>query len=167
MFCPNCGQQHVSPVVRYCSRCGFSLRGVLSVRRKDIVQGGLLMFIGLMIIIGFNDFMRGFVRGLGYSPSSWSSDYILPFFSAVFFIWGLSRIIFALIIERNSRLNQQREAHSLGQPLRMRVSADSPSALPPSQGSPVAEPDMRRLDTTELGEPPSVTEESTKLLKNK
>lgn len=163
MFCPNCGQQDAG--VRYCSRCGFSLRGVLSVRRKDIVQGGLLMFIGLMIIVGFNDFIRGFVTAMGYSRSAWSSDYILPFFAAVFFIWGLCRIIFALVIERNSRRNQQREAYSLNHPLPLQASGGSPTALPRS--IPVMETGSRRLDTTELGEAPSVTEESTRLLENK
>lgn len=164
MFCPKCGKQ--DPGVSYCSRCGFSLRGVLSVRRKDIVQGGLLMFIGLMIVIGFNDFMSGFLRALGYSRSAWSSDYILPFFSAVFFIWGLSRIIFAVVIERNSRRKQQRETHSLNHPLPLQVSGGSPTVLPQSQSIPVVEPGSRRLDTTELREPPSVTEESTRRLKN-
>ena len=28
MFCPQCGQQQVSDVTRYCSRCGFPLDGV-------------------------------------------------------------------------------------------------------------------------------------------
>src|ERR1051326_5158826 len=61
MFCPQCGQQQVTGVVRFCSRCGFPLDGVLhllnsggqlpvdrgpaepvpiSPRRKGVKQGG-------------------------------------------------------------------------------------------------------------------------------
>ena len=32
--CPNCGKQNASEKMRFCSRCGFSLTGVLSARRK-------------------------------------------------------------------------------------------------------------------------------------
>jgi hypothetical protein len=172
MFCPNCGQQQMAPEVRYCSRCGFSLRGVLSVRRKDIVQGALLMFIGLMIIFGFNDFMRGAVDGMteiigSKTPFVWSSAYILPFFSAVFFLWGLARIVFALDAERISRLKRQREAPAPGQPLPLPVSGSAPPVLPRAQSIPVMEPGRRPMDTAELVAPASGAEETTKPLKNR
>lgn len=177
MFCPNCGQQQMSPEVRYCSRCGFSLRGVLSVRRKDIVQGALLMFIGLMIIFGFNEFISGAWRairdifhlgGNDYgSDYVWSSDFILRFFSAVFIIWGLSRIVFAFVIERESRRKQKLEAPSPSHPLPLQVSGSSPTALPQSQSIPIVEPGRQRLDTTKLVVPSSASEETTRPLKNK
>ena len=61
MFCPQCGQQQVSGTVRFCSRCGFPMDGVIqllstggmlpvyrssdepvqiSPRRKGVKQGG-------------------------------------------------------------------------------------------------------------------------------
>ncbi len=173
MFCPNCGQQQMSPSVRYCSRCRSSLRGVLSVRRKDLVHGGLLIFIGLMIIFGFNDFIRGFLRfwtNLTEVPLVWSPDYVLPFFSAVFVIWGLARIVLALfmefVIERPAHVKQQRQDHSFNHTIQSQVGGASPSALTQSQATPVVEPEQR-FDTGQLVGLPSATEETTRPLKNK
>src|ERR1043165_7605677 len=71
MFCPQCGQQQVSGVTRFCSRCGFPLDGVVqllnhggllpvlrdpdepvpvSARRKGVKQGGLLFLSGALIV---------------------------------------------------------------------------------------------------------------------
>ncbi len=71
MYCPQCGQQQVSDVIRYCSRCGFPLDGVtavvarggtlptqyvqpgyqkLSPRSKGIRQGALLMLSTLLMV---------------------------------------------------------------------------------------------------------------------
>ena len=65
MFCPQCGQQQVTGVIRFCSRCGFPLDGVIqllgnggmlpvyrsadepvqiSPRRKGVKQGGCCSF---------------------------------------------------------------------------------------------------------------------------
>ena len=71
MFCPQCGQQQVTGVIRFCSRCGFPLDGVVqllnnggllpvlrdpdepvpvSPRRKGVKQGGLLFLSGAVIV---------------------------------------------------------------------------------------------------------------------
>src|SRR5436190_20350114 len=71
MFCPQCGQQQVTGVVRFCSRCGFPLDGVIhllnsggilpvyrspdepvqiSPRRKGVKQGGLLLLSGALVV---------------------------------------------------------------------------------------------------------------------
>lgn len=172
MFCPTCGQKQVSPGVKYCSRCGFSLRGVLSIRRKDIVQGTLIMFLGLMIIFGFHQFVSGFVDGLMgaagadvHGPNHrWSSDFILRFFSVVFVIWGFSRIIIALVTERNSRRAHQREVLFSSRNLPMKGSGSPTMALPQSRSIPIVEPGTRRMDTAALEKPSSVTEETTRPL---
>ncbi|HVF22636.1 MAG TPA: zinc ribbon domain-containing protein, partial [Pyrinomonadaceae bacterium] len=65
MYCPSCGQQQISDEMRYCSRCGLALTGLLewlaggrlplttaeeaqvapdSRRRKNIRRAGKLMF---------------------------------------------------------------------------------------------------------------------------
>jgi predicted amidophosphoribosyltransferase len=38
MFCPQCGQQQVTGVVRFCSRCGFPLDGVIQL----LSSGGII-----------------------------------------------------------------------------------------------------------------------------
>ena len=71
MFCPQCGQQQVTGVIRFCSRCGFPLDGVIqllnnggnlpmyrspdepvpvSPRKKGVKQGGLLLLSGAVLV---------------------------------------------------------------------------------------------------------------------
>src|SRR5215207_8031007 len=72
MFCPQCGQQQVSDVARFCSRCGFQLAAVSgllatggrgadpepafeavpappSPKRKGVQLGGKLMLSGMFL----------------------------------------------------------------------------------------------------------------------
>src|SRR5687768_2231855 len=71
MYCPQCGQQQISDVTRFCSRCGFLLEGVtavlasggqvpmryvqpgntkLSPRSKGVRQGALMMLSTLLLV---------------------------------------------------------------------------------------------------------------------
>src|ERR1700730_16888906 len=71
MYCPHCGQQQVSTVIRFCSRCGFPMEGVnqilanggllpiyssapgkteISPRKKGVKQGGLLLLLGVVLV---------------------------------------------------------------------------------------------------------------------
>src|SRR6185437_1337170 len=71
MFCPQCGQQQINGIIRFCSRCGFPLDGVIqllanggslpayrspdepvpmSPRKKGVKQGGLLLLSGAVIV---------------------------------------------------------------------------------------------------------------------
>src|SRR5262245_22824375 len=70
MYCPHCGQQQVSDIVRFCSRCGFPLDGVIhllhnggmlpvyapegpsemSPRRRGVRQGGIMLLSGAVLI---------------------------------------------------------------------------------------------------------------------
>src|SRR5437588_9808777 len=83
MFCPRCGQQQATDSMRFCSRCGFALEGVMhllahggmlpryqptagetkiSPRRRGVKQGGLLMLIGAIVVPIFG-VMSGFAPG--------------------------------------------------------------------------------------------------------
>src|SRR6476469_5583914 len=71
MYCPQCGQQQAPGSVRYCSRCGFPLDGVMtllanggmlpvfrdsdspremSARKKGVRQGGMLILLGAILV---------------------------------------------------------------------------------------------------------------------
>src|SRR3989442_15405720 len=71
MHCPQCGQQQVADVVRFCSRCGFPLDGVMhllatggtlpvdqfeegsreiSPRKKGVRQGAALLLSGAVLV---------------------------------------------------------------------------------------------------------------------
>src|SRR5688500_6819641 len=68
MFCPRCGQEQLSPEVRFCSRCGFSLQsvsrllttgdlpagieesgGALTPRQKGIRFGAKMLFASIVL----------------------------------------------------------------------------------------------------------------------
>ena len=69
MHCPQCGQEQISPEMRFCKSCGFSLDGVKellagnvsptlgqngrklqSPRRKGVRHGVILLFISLVFM---------------------------------------------------------------------------------------------------------------------
>lgn len=169
MYCPKCGQRQAAGKLRYCSRCGFSLRGVLSVCRKDIVQGVLLMVIGLFLIRGFAEFVAGFVGGFRAGSGSeigetftWSADRVFNLFSVIFFIWGLSRIGFALFVEWNRRQRGSFPPTDLDTQLRESRTA----AFPQERDTSLVDLTSTGSKTQELTNPSLDQEESTRRLKN-
>ena len=176
MFCPQCGQQQVSGVIRFCSRCGFPLDGVLqllnnggnlpayrspdepvpiSPRRKGVKQGGLLLLSGAVIVP---------ILGMFASYSNSNFLEILTALAAIIcFMGGPLRMLFAAVFEEGApkpvrvygpapmRMPQQFAPH-----------ASSP-ALPPAPARPPAAW-RPRPNTAELVTPPSVTENTTRLL---
>jgi len=174
MFCPQCGQQQVAGVVRFCSRCGFPLDGVLqlltnggnlpvyrtpdepvpvSPRRKGVKQGGLLFLSGVVLVP---------ILGLFASYTSGSFLEILAGLAAIIcFIGGPLRMLYAGVFEE-------------GAPKPVRVYGPGPMHMPqqfaphaPSPALPPARPQpswRTRPNTAELVNPPSVTENTTRLL---
>jgi len=176
MFCPQCGQQQVTGVVRFCSRCGFPLDGVIqllgsggivpayrasdepvavSPRKKGVKQGGLLLLSGILLVP---------ILGLFASFSASSFPQMLAGLAAIIcFIGGPLRMLYAAIFEEGAR-----PTHAYGPPMPMHVpqqfgSHNQAPALPPPQ---VSGPGAwrRRPNTAELVNPPSVTENTTRLL---
>jgi len=176
MYCPQCGQQQVSEVTRYCSRCGFLLDGVtailasgglvplryvqpgstkLSPRSKGIRQGAMLMLstillVPLMAIITVNFRMN--------------PELFVPLTAIFCFVGGLLRILYAAIMEEahpSIDVNQVAGYAPASLP-QMDTSAHN-FALPPAAATPV--PAWRqRPNTAEIYQPPSVTENTTRLL---
>jgi hypothetical protein len=176
MFCPQCGQQQVAGVIRFCSRCGFPLDGVLqllsnggslpvyrtpdepvpmSARRKGVKQGGLLLLSGAVLVPVLGIFAN-------YSDSTFLE--ILTALAAIIcFIGGPLRMLFAAVFEEGApkpvRVYPSAPMHM---PQQFAQHAPSP-ALPPPPARP--QPSWRpRPNTAELVTPPSVTENTTRLL---
>jgi hypothetical protein len=172
MYCPQCGQQQVSDELRFCSRCGFQLKGVTqlldaggevpdlhagenkkrrSPKREGVRQGVLLIFAALVLAPLSNTFGE-------YSE-------VLP---ATLMMFGLMRILYAVIFQEGAARRKKREAASASyvppaSPQQMNAGARG-GALPPSQSVPVGGYGARRAETAEIVQPPSVTENTTKLL---
>ena len=168
MFCPKCSQQQVSEETRFCSRCGLAISGLtewlagggaLSVReeeapvalasprRQGINQGAKIMFLSgvLMPIVFVFSMLVGKAAPL-----------VVPL--AIFLV-GLSLTLYArLFVEETPPAKSQRTRPSgLG-------TMSGATSLPPASNPRMNSAGGQRVRTTELVQPPSVTEHTTKLL---
>jgi hypothetical protein len=178
MFCPKCGQSQVSEEVRFCSRCGFAMSGVIellarngivpyqaatapqamSPRRKGLRQGGKLMFFGVIVSI-----LLGILIAATDGPGEVLSLGALIFFS------GFFRLLYALLFEDKSASPQQLAPspyaqHAAGAQFSPGVRG---GALPPGEFVPARASFAPRQETAEIATPPpSVTDHTTRLLRD-
>ena len=177
MFCPQCGQQQVTGVIRFCSRCGFPLDGVIqllsnggalpayrsadepvqvSPRRKGVKQGVLLFLLGVLIVP---------ILGMFASFSSAVFPQMLAILAAIIcFVGGPLRMFYAAVFEEGA----PKPIRTFGPHMPMHApqqfipQVQTPALPPPPARQP---PSWRTRPTTaELANPPSVTENTTRLL---
>lgn len=112
MFCPQCGQQQVTGVVRFCSRCGFPMDGVsqllgnggvlptirasdepvpMSPRKKGVKQGGVLLLSGALIVP-----ILGMFASFVNTPFL---EILLALAAIICFIGGPLRMLYAALFE--------------------------------------------------------------------
>src|SRR6185295_6031565 len=177
MYCPQCGQQQAPGTVRFCSRCGFPLDGVLhllgnggmlpvyrepadpkemSPRKRGVRQGGMLLLLGAIL-----------VPILGVFASYINSPFpeILAALAAIIcFMGGPLRMLYAGIFEEGAPrpMIQARPYMSPMAAPQFGPSAHNP-ALPPPPAHNAAGWRSRPI-TAELANRPSVTENTTRLL---
>src|SRR2546425_294056 len=162
MYCPQCGQQQASESLRFCSRCGFPVEGVLaliasggnlgsyiganqgrSARARGVRQGAALFLLGILIVP---------ILGVLYSLNGgFFLGSVLPLSAIICFVGGLMRMLFAAIFEEGQpRVRVMPPVYA--PPL---VGMPAPAqALPPAAANPglVWRP---RTATTELAGPDS------------
>lgn len=175
MFCPQCGQQQTSGAIRFCSRCGFPLDGVIhllnsggllpvyrasdepqkiSPRRRGVKHGGILFLSGAVIVP---------ILGTMTSFSNSSFLEILTIFAAIIcFVGGPLRMLFAGVFEEGAPRPPTPRPYipAVSVPAHQINPHVQHSALPPQSAPP---PSWRRPITAELTGPPSVTENTTRL----
>ena len=166
MHCPQCGLQQASGEVKYCSRCGFYLgvvsdllngSGVLggrpgaatppgpSLRKKRIRRGAKIMFLSVVLLpitIGLSIMADG------------GEPLLIPF---TIFLAGLFYLLYHLIFTDESES---------AEPYRGPLQAPPPRAMLRAEENRVSIPDPRRGNTSDMANPPSVTDHTTRLFDN-
>lgn len=181
MYCPQCGQPQASGEIRFCSRCGFPLIGVaqlmaqggnlltgmepgavpgkpISPRRRGVRQGAILFFLGFVLTPIFAIL----------SETLRLPEALIGLCAVITFVGGLFRMLFAAIFEEGAPRPAEPapylppSAHRPPAPL----AAPDQRALPPQQSVPATLFNAPRRNTSEIAAPPSVTENTTRLLKD-
>ena len=170
MYCPNCGQQQISEEMRFCSRCGLALSGLAewlagdrlpakrvdnepvaaaSPRRKGMRRAAKVMFASGVLFFIFLFISLAIGHG---------GPMVIPF--AVFFV-GLVMMLYARLFSAKTAPVpiQVAQTSALN-------SATARSSLPPAANIPIAGVGRQQVRTNELAQPPSVTENTTRLLDN-
>lgn len=170
MYCPQCGQQQVSSNARFCSRCGFSLtfvmellanNGVPAPRETEAQENKIpsrqtrrriwakLIFFSIVLVPLF-------------IPLSIAIDSPAPLvIPLLMFFLGLTGEIYSRIFREDVRHTKEK-AHYFPE-----SSSARNAALPPPRGVPVTDYGSSRVKTAEMAQPPSVAENTTKLLDEK
>lgn len=170
MYCPKCGQQQVSDEMRFCSRCGIALTGLAewlaggplpvkraeevqvaapSPRRKGIRRAAKLMFFSGVLFPIFLAFSIGADEG---------APMVVPFL--LFFISLVMMLYARLFSDNKAPVNiQSAQTTTLG-------STSARVSLPPATSAPIPAVGRQQVRTNELAQPPSVTENTTRLLDN-
>ena len=175
MYCPQCSQQQISDEMRFCSRCGFPLAGV-----KEILTGGGVMTP--TVVPQIESHSKGFK---GAKQATWmllaalaitfpiavlsaiDDDFaVLILVPALCLLVAFVRLLYAVFFE--DRLMPREK--TVQQPIVVSAYPGQPIAsvrqreLPVSPGIPVDNFTSRGRRTAEVVQPPSVTENTTKLL---
>lgn len=178
MFCPQCGQLQSSESARFCARCGFPLDGVIhllhnrgmlpaysvegpneiSPRKRGVKQGGILLLTGIILVP---------ILGVIASFSSAAFLEVLTAVAAIIcFLGGPIRMLYAALFEEGAPPRPYLPAAGYAPPpapVRTIMPPRNIGTLPPPPVNPTGgwKP---RPTTAELAQPPSVTENTTRLL---
>lgn len=170
MYCPNCGQQQISDEMRFCSRCGLALSGLMewlaggrvpakrsevtqdpkamSPRRKGIRRAAKLMFFSAVLFPVFLVFCAAIEEG---------APMIFP--GLLFFISAVMMLYARLFSDKTVPVSHLTTAQTAAF-----APTSARSSLPPAANIPM--PGRQHVRTNELAQPPSVTENTTRLLDN-
>lgn len=176
MHCPRCGQKQVSVEIKFCSRCGFPL-GLVS---EILAHGGFLPQLADL----YKQSSR-FTRNNGLKFSLiwflfWcffatpvlailGGDEIVALTAVVGFTGGLVMLVLSFLFLKNPPKEFPPQSVALPKTDIHNIQSANAGALPPPQSIPVdnyAPPSgsWKAPNTGELAQPPSIVEDTTKLL---
>jgi hypothetical protein len=147
MFCPKCGQEQASEAVRFCSRCGIQLNTGDEALAKRSITMAMYLVLTMCAISGWGSFTAG--------PGYMQVRFIIALIAAITFLLlfarDLRRIFYKLFSQNLEEIKQV-------------TPATHESALPPAHSIPLPTLGSYRVNTSEMVQQPSVTEQTTTLL---
>ncbi len=178
MHCPRCGQQQISEQTKFCSRCGFQLGLVgellehggylprlaeLQKRKTTIFTRKNGVIFSILWLIFWMMMIPAFFGALGASRLSGA-------FAAFGFFSSLIILVASVALLKRAPKDYELGPQQMPSPASL-YGQTSMGALPPQQTQPAStymppEGAWRVPDTGDLARPGSVTEGTTKLLKN-
>jgi hypothetical protein len=174
MFCPRCGQQQVSENTRFCSRCGFLLETVAEV----LANGGVLPQLLALgekksfltrkngIVFSFLWlFFFVFLTAIGGMMDNDDFAGVMAIIGA--FGWLITLFISLFLLKKTPNYLKELPA---ARPYANLSGASAANHLPPQQSQPVESyvapaANWKAPNTGDFVRPPSVVEDTTKLLK--
>jgi zinc ribbon protein len=183
MHCPKCGQQQVSDEMRFCPRCGFALGivtellvtgGTLPEREKESLAArfsgrkrgkrlGLLLMSTAMLLAIIAGIIHDSLATDPLNTPGLAAKLILFLPAIIIGVAGFVRFLYAWLLETNVQSGTSPVLpRSAG--MKSALHGEDYVALPASQSIPAAAFVAKRGDTTEMVNPPSVTENTTRLL---
>ena len=181
MFCPKCSQQQSAEEARFCSRCGLQL-GVVkalladddraadarggaapdrSLRTRDVSVGAALMFFVALVLA---------IIAVDMPPSFNSRVYpLVVAWLALMLLVNIGPLMRYFLGTGAPRRANDAAATAAAPDLTTKVAAASRrSALPPAtEGVPASAFGAQRVNTAEVVHPPSVTDHTTNLLRDR
>ena len=174
MYCPNCSQQQISDEMSFCSRCGFSLIAVkrlvasgtglvgplaaapqLSRGQRNVRKGTWVMLASLVLTI-----LAAVIIAI---DDDFAPILIVPFLC---YVLGFARLLYGVFFADKRTANAELAAQPQAVPMmpaQLGYNTRSPQ-LPPPRVAPIESFTPQRAKTAEIIQPPSVTENTTKLL---
>jgi hypothetical protein len=151
MFCSKCGQEQAAESVRFCSRCGLKLNTLEEALATRLIKMALYLVLTICAIIGWGSMTAG--------PAYMQIRVIITLIAAMTFYLLFSRDLKHIFNQLFSQNNEQ---------TKQVTPVSQEFALPPAQSISVPTLGANRVNTAEMVQPPSVTEQTTILLdKNK
>jgi hypothetical protein len=171
MYCPQCSQEQVGEEMRFCSRCGFPLTIVsqlvanggafagfdtegkrqLTPRERGVRWGALLMIISAVLF------------PIVLLLAAMKHDAIVLLFPVfLVFLVGMARLLYAKLLQSNTPV-QKEALFAAGQRMDQELNSGHRLGLPANQSVHVSAW-RQPIDTSEMAQPPSVTDNTTKLL---
>ena len=168
MYCPTCSQQQLTEEMRFCSRCGFPLEGV----KELIASGGMIEKQDVNSLAErHNGFFCGVRKSVGLMLAAIPMMIIVGILSAInddLATLALVPVIcaligFSLLIYVTAKEIKRRKVEAAALALPQKNTTTQNAQLPPQRVAPI-ENFTQRINTAEMAHPPSVTENTTRLL---